>query len=91
MRERNGMTDFQPFRLFLVGNWNQNEYRKIGIEWWRRIVSMSNTKYFGTTLTDGKSSSGEAAMQRGVRLMRKRLIRVVVVRLDLEFGMRIVK
>lgn len=36
--EKNRMTDFQTFRLFLVGNWEENEYRKAGESYWIRSI-----------------------------------------------------
>ena len=52
-RERNGMTDYQVFRLFLVGMTSQNEYRKIGsIGYSTRGIGVSNISVFQTVLNN---------------------------------------
>ena len=52
-RERNGMTDYQVFRLFRDGYTDQNEYRKIGsIGYSTRGIGVSNINVFQTVLNN---------------------------------------
>ena len=66
-RERNGLTDFQPFRLFFEGKTDQNEYRPIGVIWWLRNSSISNKTGFVHVGNAAKITGSESSTLRGVR------------------------
>lgn len=44
--ERKKLTDYQAFRLFLVGKADQNPYRKISVNWWMRNMPFDESIYF---------------------------------------------
>ena len=64
--EKNRMTDYQVFRLFLEGDYSQNEYRKAGTGWWiRNINSQNRFTYQSTGVLSGISANDSRI---GVRL-----------------------